>query len=107
MRGFSRSVLTILAVGTGGDLVVGSAAIRAQVEADTPPHGVQQILPRGRIAAIFQPQFATAAEADIPADAWVLGVDVGGQPRAYSLNLLNHHEVVNDRVGDKTFAAVW
>jgi hypothetical protein len=49
----------------------------------------------------------TAAEAEIPGDAWVLGVVVDGEARAYSLNLLNRHEIVNDRVGDKSFAAVW
>ena len=32
---------------------------------------------------------------------------IDGQARAYSLNLLNRHEIVNDRIGDKTFAAVW
>ena len=48
-----------------------------------------------------------ADEAEIPDDAWVLGVAVGGEARAYSLNLLNHHEVVNDRIGEHAFAAVW
>ena len=45
--------------------------------------------------------------ADDETDAWVFGVEVSGVARAYSLNLLNHHEVVNDRVGDTAFAAVW
>lgn len=71
------------------------------------PEGVQQILPRGRIPAVFDPAFVPAAEADVPDDAWVLGVVVDGEARAYSLNLLNRHEVVNDRAGDTAFAAVW
>lgn len=71
------------------------------------PDGVQQLLPRGRIAAVFAPEFVPAAEADITPDAWVLGVVVDGHARAYSLNLLNRHEVVNDRVGEHPFAAVW
>lgn len=71
------------------------------------PEGVEQVLPRGRIAAVMNPQFVAAARADIPADAWVLGVVIDGEARAYSLNLLNHHEVVNDRIGDTPFAAVW
>ena len=49
----------------------------------------------------------SAREAEISGDAWVLGVEIDGQARAYSLNLLNRHEVVNDRIGDKTFSAVW
>ena len=75
--------------------------------ADEVPAGVEQILPRGRIAAIVDPRFVPAAEAEIPDEAWVFGVEVDGQPRAYDLNLLNHHEVVNDRVGERAFAAVW
>ena len=74
---------------------------------DTPPEGVEQLLPRGRIAAVMEPEFVAAAEADIPDDAWVLGVAINGQAKAYSLNLLNHHEVVNDRFGDLPIAAVW
>ncbi len=75
--------------------------------AEEPPPGVEQILPRGRIGAVFEPKFVSAAEADISGDAWILGVAIDGQARAYSLNLLNRHEVVNDRIGDQSFAAVW
>ena len=79
----------------------------ATPEDDPPPLGVEQLLPRGRIAAVVDPQFVSAAEADLPGEAWVLGVIVEGRPKAYSLNLLNRHEVVNDRSGDTAFAAVW
>jgi carotenoid cleavage dioxygenase-like enzyme len=76
------------------------------VEEDLPP-GVEQLLPRGRIAAVTEPEFVTAAEAEISDDAWVLGVAINGEAKAYSLNLLNRHEVVNDRFGDLPVAAVW
>ena len=75
--------------------------------ADDPPPGVTQLLPRNRIAAIDDPVFVGAEEARIPDDAWVLGVALNGEAHAYSLNLLNHHEIVNDQAGDKPFAAVW
>ncbi len=71
------------------------------------PAGYEQILPRGRIAAITHPTYVPADQAVIAPDSWVLGVVIAGQPRAYSLNLLNSHEVVNDRIGDTHFAAVW
>lgn len=71
------------------------------------PEGVEQILERGKIAAIFNPEFISAEEAAIADDAWVLGVEIDGQARAYSLNLLNRHEVVNDKIGETSFAAVW
>lgn len=71
------------------------------------PEDFQQILPRGRIAAITDPSYVPASEADVDPDSWVLGVVIEGQPRAYSLNLLNAHEVVNDRIAQTSFAAVW
>ncbi len=100
----SNSVLPTLTV-------AGIAAITAtagpSAAAETPPPGVEQLLPRGRIAAIFAPQFVAASEAVISDDAWILGVALDGEARAYSLNLLNRHEVVNDTIGDRNFAAVW
>ena len=89
-------------------VLIGSPAMAAQEDAEDPlPPGVEQILPRGRIAAIFEPQFVRASQAKLPDDAWVLGVVVEDQAKAYSLNLLNRHEVVNDQSGDIEFAAVW
>ena len=37
----------------------------------------------------------------------VHGWFMNGEARAYSLNLLNEHEVVNDRFGDTAVAVVW
>jgi hypothetical protein len=98
---FSRLVIVIIAVGVG--LAPGSVATG---EDGLPPE-FQQIIPRGQIASVDTPRFVPASEARLPPEAWVLGVLVDGQARAYSLNLLNRHEVVNDRVGEKSFAAVW
>lgn len=75
--------------------------------AEQVPKGYRQIVPRGGIPSIDTPRFVAAARARIPDQAWVLGVMVAGQARAYSLNLLDRHEIVNDRAGDTTFAAVW
>jgi len=71
------------------------------------PDEFKQIVPRGRIGTITNPTYVPASEAEIDDDAWVFGVVVAGQARAYSLNLLNRHEVVNDKIGDLNFAAVW
>ena len=88
--------------------VAGAAAAE---ELPTPhpdlPDAFSQLIPRGRIASIDQPQFVTASEAEIADEAWVLGVEIDGQAKAYSLNLLNRHEVVNDRFGELPVAAVW
>jgi len=67
----------------------------------------EQLLPRGQIAAVTDPQYVSAQEAEIADDSYVLGIVVAGKARAYSLNLLNNHEVVNDKIGELPFAAVW
>jgi hypothetical protein len=79
----------------------------AATAAEKVPKGVDILLPRGGIPAVFEPIFVSADEAEITPDAWVFGVVVEEVPRAYSLNLLNSHEIVNDRIGDTAFAAVW
>ena len=71
------------------------------------PEGFQQLLPRGGIPAIDNPQYVLADKASISDDAYVFGVVIEGQPVAYSLNLLNSHEIVNDTIGKTNFAAVW
>ncbi len=74
---------------------------------DTLPDDFEQIIPRGAIAAVNDPKYVSAEEAKIEDDSFVLGVVIDGQARAYSLNLLNAHEVVNDEIGETKFAAVW
>lgn len=104
MRRWIVGAACALALGIGASI---ASAAEDETTADSPPEGVQQILPRGGIPAVFEPTFVSADEAKIGDDAWVLGVVIDGHARAYSLNLLNHHEIVNDRVGEHPFAAVW
>ena len=72
-----------------------------------PVEGFEQLLPRGAIPALVDPDFVPAADAEIPDDAWVLGFARGGKAYAYDLNLLNRHEVVNHGDEEGRFAAVW
>jgi hypothetical protein len=69
--------------------------------------GFQRILPRGQISALVDPVFVSAASADLPDTAWILGFEHEGYAYAYDLNLLNSHEVVNHLAGDLPVAAVW
>ena len=94
------ALLPVVGVGMGLSWVSG-------VRAEKAPEGVQQLLGRNGIPSIFEPKFVPAKEADIPDNAWILGVVMDGEAHAYSLNLLNHHEIVNDRIGSNSFAAVW
>lgn len=98
-----RVLTAVMTLGSAGMIL----ATEQEVPEDPPPEGVEQLLPRGRIAAVFEPQYVPASEARIAGDAWVLGVVIDGEAKAFSLNLLNRHEVVNDRSGDTEFAAVW
>lgn len=83
------------------------SAAAAGVQTEETPADVRQLLPRGEIPAVFDPVFVTADQAEMPDSAWVLGVYLDGEARAYDLNLLNHHEVVNDVVGGRPVAPVW
>lgn len=87
--------------------MVGVAALPSAAAAQDKPEGFEQILQRGQIASVDAPVYVTAEEAEIPDDAWVLGAVIEGQALAFSVNLLNSHEVVNDKIGDTAFAAVW
>lgn len=72
-----------------------------------PVEGFEQLLPRGAIGALVDPDFVPGSNAKIPDDAWVLGFAQGGKAYAYDLNLLNSHEVVNHEAGGAPIAAVW
>lgn len=103
-----RSTRRVVAIAAGAFVLTGVTHARPAATApQQTPEGYTQILPRGGIPAIDDPVYVPASEARIRDDAWVLGVVIDDQARAYSLDLLNNHEVVNDTIGDTDFAAVW
>jgi hypothetical protein len=61
------------------------------------------------IRSIEDPRFVDPATADetYSGDELVLGVNIEGDARAYSVPLLSRHEVVNDMVGGKPIAVTW
>jgi len=67
------------------------------------------VLGRDGIPAILEPQFATSAQAlgQMDLGERVLGVSINSEHRAYPLNLLSRHEIVNDTVGGKPIAVTW
>jgi hypothetical protein len=64
-------------------------------------------LPPDAIPAIKNPEFVPANEAGLDDNEPVIGVTINGESRAYSVYLLNHHEIVNDKIGDDVFAVTW
>jgi len=75
--------------------------------AGDPPAAFKRYFPKERFPSLDAPVYVKAAEADTPPDAWVLGIVIGGQARAYELNLLTRHEVLNDRIEGRPVAVVW
>lgn len=71
------------------------------------PEDVTVLLHRDKIMAIWDPVFVSAAEANMPDDADVIGFAHNGEAHAYSINLLDGHEIVNDVVGGERIAATW
>lgn len=72
-----------------------------------PPPGVQRVLPPNAIPAIHDPRFVTVTAARVPDDAPMIVFTRGEETHAYSLRLLNGHEIVNDTVGGEPVAVTW
>jgi hypothetical protein len=71
------------------------------------PQGWRQLLPRDGIRPIYDPRFVAADEAGWRDDTLVLGVALGGEARAYPINVLTQREIVNDVIGDIPVLASW
>ncbi len=67
------------------------------------------VLGKDGIPAILDPEFipANQAGAQMEPQERVLGVSINGDHRAYPLNLLSRHEIVNDTVGGVPVAVTW
>lgn len=68
------------------------------------------LLPFDGIPAIDNPEFfpdIEAANKNYNDGELVLGVEIDGDARAYSVPLLSSHEIVNDVVGGKPIAVTW
>lgn len=76
-------------------------------EAKDKGYEIKEVLPPDAIPAIKNPQFVPAPKAGIRPDEPVIGLSINGDNRAYSVYLLNSHEIVNDTVGGKPIAVTW
>lgn len=70
-------------------------------------YNIKKVLPPDAIPAIKNPEFVSAHEAKIHPDEPVIGLSINGDNRAYSIYLLNSHEIVNDIVGGKPVVVAW
>jgi len=63
---------------------------------------------RDCIPSIDDPEFLAAGDVDfLRPDDLVLGVEIDGDTRAYPTRILNRHEIVNDRFGDRAIAVTY
>jgi hypothetical protein len=60
------------------------------------------------IPAIDNPIFVTQSKASFIKDTdRVLALEINGTAKAYPINILNWHEIVNDKIGDTAFAVTY
>lgn len=70
-------------------------------------HDIKKVLEPDTILSIKNPQFVSASATVLHPDEPVIGLSINGVNRAYSVYLLNSHEIVNDFVGGKPVAVTW
>ncbi|MGH9990682.1 MAG: DUF3179 domain-containing protein, partial [Nitrososphaera sp.] len=63
--------------------------------------------PRDGIPSIDSPKFVSAEDAGLQDSDLVLGLNINGDIRAYPLNILVWHEIVNDEVGGTPVAVTY
>lgn len=82
---------------------------RATVTGIVDGDSVYQLLPVDGIPAIRNPEFLRGKEAatQMSSNEPVMGLNIKGEIRAYSLWQLDAHEIVNDKFGDLPVAVTW
>ena len=63
---------------------------------------------RDGIPAIDEPKFLPVMEVDfLKDDDLLMSMSLGGVTRGYPIRILDHHEIVNDQIGDLAFAVTY
>jgi hypothetical protein len=72
-------------------------------------HELVTLLPKDAIPAIDDPEFYSREKANLEYedDELVIGVIFDDEARAYSIDLLSQHEIVNDTVRGRPIAVTW
>jgi hypothetical protein len=110
---FLGVMLVVLFVGIAWQRVPDSQAnSTSAISLPTPPaidvSSLDTLLPADSIRAIDDPQFENADRIqDMAPEERVIGIEINGDSRAYPLNILSSHEIVNDVVGGEPVAVTW
>ena len=83
--------------------------LQVTTESSTAEYEMVTMLPPDAIPAIDHPEFLSAEEAgtEYALHELVLGIEIDGEARAYSIPFLSGHEIVNDEVGRVPIAVTW
>lgn len=80
----------------------------ATFSADLRPEEIITVLPKDAIPAILSPSFDEGKKASwLKGKDFVVGVEFGGDSRAYPVPTLSRHEIINDKVGGIPIAVTW
>lgn len=66
-----------------------------------------RVLSKDDILPIYHPQFVPAAKAPLQPDELVLGVEISGDAKAYSIAILRGREMVNDELHGVPILVTW
>ena len=67
----------------------------------------RQLLPLDAIRPIYNPTFLSAAESNYRDDELILGLEINGEAKAYSVAFLSFREMVNDELGGVPILVTW
>jgi hypothetical protein len=74
---------------------------------EVPDVFVNWLLPWDGIRPIYDPQFASAAEAALDDDELVIGISIDGKAKAYPISVLRFREMVNDELAGIPILVTW
>ena len=75
------------------------APTNARVD-DPNEYNFSQLLPYDGIRPVYEPKFATAADAPLLDDELVMGIAIQGEAKAYPVTVLRFREMVNDELDE-------
>lgn len=101
-------LIAVLAAACGGERR-DSAATEISPTDQALRDAMVTVLPRDAIPSIDEPRFRPVEEADreYASDERVIGVEIDGEAKAYSVGLLSSHEIVNDMLAGRAIAVTW
>lgn len=94
------------------DLENGQSEWFDMTDADIDPRRFQYGIGKDKIDSVDQPEFAQFSDDRVSArgiteETPVLGVEIDGVARAYPVQLMSMHEIVNDEIGGRPYAVLW